>query len=85
MSDYYVVFCVRKLNGTHGKDHKMIKTKSMKNFDETAFLADISQMSWDRLVSRWEDKNVLVNDWSNLFSMVIDKHVPIKLILSLDE
>ena len=56
----------------------MIKTRSMKNFDETAFLTDVSQINWDRIVSRPIDINVLVDDSSNLFSMIIDKHAPIK-------
>ena len=50
----------------------------MKNSDETAFLTDVSQINWDRIVSRPIDINVLVDDWSNLFSMIIDKHAPIK-------
>ena len=50
----------------------------MKNFDETAFLADVSRINWDGIVTRAVDINVLVDDWSNLFSMIIDKHAPIK-------
>ena len=78
MSDHYLVYCLRKLNGARRKDHKVIKTRSMKNFDETAFLADVSRINWDGVVSRPVDINVLVDDWSNLFSMIIDKHAPIK-------
>ena len=78
MSDHYLVYCLRKLNGACRKDHKVIKTRSMKNFDETAFLADVSRINWDGVVSRPVDINVLVDDWSILFSMIIDKHAPIK-------
>ena len=78
MSDHYLVYCLRKLNGARRKDHKVIKTRSMKNFDETAFFADVSRINWDGVVSRPVDINVLVDDWSNLFSMIIDKHAPIK-------
>ena len=63
MSDHYLVYCLRKLNGARRKDHKVIKTRSMKNFDETAFLADVSLIYWDGVVSI----NMLVDDWSNLF------------------
>ena len=42
----------------------------MKNFDETAFLTDVSQINWDRIASRPIDINVLVDDdWSNLFPL----------------
>ena len=78
MSDQYLVYCLRKLNGARRKDHKVIKTRSMKNCYETAFLADVSRINWDGVVNRPVDINVLVDDWPNLFSMIIDKHVPIK-------
>ena len=39
MSDHYTVFCVRKFDGAVLKDRKIIKTRSMKYFDENAFLA----------------------------------------------
>ena len=80
MSDHYLVYCLRKLNGARRKDHKVIKTRSMKNFDETAFFADVSRINWDGVVSRPVDIKVLVDDWSNLFSMIIDKHALLKSI-----
>ena len=42
LSDHYMVYCVRKFNGAVEKGHKMIKTRKMKNFNEEAFLADVS-------------------------------------------
>ena len=80
MSDHYLLYCLRKFSGAHRKDYKVIKTKSMKNFDETAFLADVSQINWDRVVSRHVDINVLVDDWCNMFTMIINKHASIKLM-----
>ena len=78
MSDHCPVYCLRKLNGARRKDHKVIKARSMKNFDEAAFLADVSQINWDRVVGRPVDINVFFDDWSNLFSMIIYKHAPIR-------
>ena len=78
MSDCYLVYCLRKLNGARRKDHIVIKTMSMKNFDEAPFLADVSQINWDRIVSRPIAVNVLVDDWSNLFFIIIDKHASLK-------
>ena len=37
-----MVYCIRKFNGTVEKGHKNIKTRKMKNFNEEAFLADVS-------------------------------------------
>ena len=77
MSDHYLIYCLKKLNGARRKDHKVIKTRSMNIFDATAFLTDVSQINWNRTVSRTIGINMLVEDWSNLFSMIIDKHAPI--------
>ena len=38
MSDHFMVFCIRKFNGSLQKEHKMIKSRRMKNFNEQAFL-----------------------------------------------
>ena len=77
MSDHYMVYCIRKFNGAVEKDHKMIKTRKMKNFNEDAFLADVSGICWEQMLTETDDINTLVNNWSNLFSLIIDKHAPI--------
>ena len=77
MSDHYSIYCLKKLNGARRKDHKVIKTRSMNIFDATAFLTDVFLISWDRTVSRTIEINMLVDDWSNLVSMIINKHAPI--------
>ena len=55
----------------------MIKTRNMKNFNEEAFLADVSGICWEQMLKETDDINVLVNNWSNLLSLIIDKHAPI--------
>ena len=42
LSDHYMVYCDRKFNGAVEKGQKTIKTRKMKNFNEEAFLADVS-------------------------------------------
>ena len=76
------IHCLRKLNGARRKDHKVIKTRSMRNFDATAFLINVPQINLGRIESRPIDINMLVDDWSNLCSMIIDKHAPIKSMLA---
>ena len=58
----------------------MITTRSMKNFDKDAFLADVASICWEQGFSETDDVNVLVTQWSTLFSLIIDKHVPIKTL-----
>ena len=49
----------------------------MKNFNEDAFLADVSGICWELLLTETDDINTLVNNWSNLLSLIIEKHAPI--------
>lgn len=38
LNDHVMVYCVRKFNGAVKNDYKKIKTRTMKNFIEQAFL-----------------------------------------------
>ena len=80
MSDHYMIFCVRKFQGALKKDHKVITTRSMKNFDKDAFLADVADICWEQGLNETDDVNVLVTQWSTLFSLIIDKHAPTKTL-----
>ena len=80
MSDHYMVFCVRKFEGALKKDHKVITTRPMKNFDKDTFLADVAGICWKQRFNETDDVNVLVTRWSTLFSLIIDKHAPIKTL-----
>ena len=74
LSDHYVVYCIRKYNGAAEKDHKIVKTHKMKNVDERAFLSDVSGICWQRMLDETDDVNVLVNRWTNLLSLIVNKH-----------
>ena len=76
LSDHYMVYCSRKPNGAIEKDHKMIKTRKMKNVNEDTFLADVSAICWEHLLYNTDDVNVLVSTWSSMFSLIIEKHAP---------
>ena len=54
----------------------MIKTGKMNNFNEEAFLADISGINWEQMLTTTDDIDILVSMWSNLFSAIIEKHDP---------
>ena len=72
-----MVYCIRKFNGAVEKGHKKIKTRKMKNFNEEAFLADVSGICWEQMLTETDDINVLVNYWSEMFSLIIEKHAPL--------
>ena len=77
LSDHYMVYCIHKFNGALEKGHKIIKTRKMKNFNEQAFLSDVSGIYWEQMLTETDDINLLVDHWSSLFSLIIDKHAPL--------
>ena len=78
MSDHYMVYCVRKFRGALTKQHKKITTRQMKNFDETSFLADISSVDWNLIIQRSADLDSAVENWTNLLSLIIEEHAPMR-------
>ena len=72
-----MVCCIRKFNGAVEKDHKKIKIRNMKHFSENQFLCDDSDICWGQFFHQTDDVDILVNNWSSLFSFVIEKHAPL--------
>ena len=78
LSDHYLVYCIRKFRGSSKKQDKNISTKSLKNFNETEFLNDLLSVDWKGIVSNTDDINTIVKHWSRLFSLILEKHAPIR-------
>ena len=72
-----MVYCIRKQTGSVTRGHKMIKARKMKNFIEGEFLADVASVCCDQVVTMTDNINSLVNDWSAIFSALIEKHAPL--------
>ena len=67
MSDRFMMFCVRKLRGALEKNHKVIQARSVKKFNEQAFLADIVSICWDQIACQCTKIDLVVQEWSNAF------------------
>eukprot|EP00794_Sanderia_malayensis_P015140 gene15140-16696_t len=78
LSDHYMVYCVRKFRGASKKQHKSISTRHMKNFREENFLNDLNSVNWKGIVTKTNDINQIVDEWSNMFSMILEKHAPMR-------
>ena len=50
----------------------------MKHFDETSFLAEISSIDWNLVLQSSTDLDSAVEDWTNLLSLIIEKHAPMR-------
>ena len=77
LSDHYLVYAVRKFRGTLNKQHKVIRTRQMKQFDKELFLADLASVDWHSLLHSPADINLLVEHWTNMLAMIIQRHAPI--------
>ena len=80
LSDHYIVYCIRKCNGEVETDHKKIETWNMKHFSENQFLCDVSDICWGQFFHQTDGIDILVKNWSSLFSFVIEKHALLKEI-----
>jgi len=52
----------------------------MKKFSEEAFLRDIASIDWEQALGFSGDANLLVQQFSTVFSKVIEKHAPLRQI-----
>ena len=52
----------------------------MKNFNEQMFLRDAASINWVKALDQTDDVNVLVSNWSQLFSSVIKKQAPVQTV-----
>ena len=76
LSDHYLVYCVRKLRGGVKHQHKYITSRQLKNFSQEAFLSDLSEVDWETLVANTQDIDVAVREWTQIFSLILEKHAP---------
>ena len=48
----------------------------MKNIDQAEFVKDLEGVDWRGIVWNTDDVNVVVNKWTNVFSLIREKHAP---------
>ena len=78
LSDHYLVNFIHKFDRELTKDHKLSKTRKMNKFEEGQFRNDVASVCWESVATHTDDVDILVKNWSALFSMIIDNHAPIK-------
>ena len=75
---WFIRYCIRKFRGSSKKQHKNISTRSLKNFKKTEFLNELLSVDWKGIVSNTDDINTIVDQRSRLFSLILEKHAPIR-------
>ena len=48
----------------------------MKNFDQNEFINDLLGVDWRGIVRNTDDINIVVNNWTKTFSLILEKHAP---------
>ena len=77
ISDHYMVYCVRKFRGAFKRKHKIITTRQLKHFDQAEFINDLSLVDWQSIVSNGDDIDLIVEQWTNMISLILEKHAPV--------
>ena len=78
ISDHCLVYSVRKFRGGVKKQNKNINTRQMKNFGKSEFHDDLQKIDQKGIVSYIDDVNIIVEQWTSMFSLVLEKHAPIR-------
>ena len=66
-----------KFRGAVKNNHKIIKTRQMKNYNEELFLMDLASFDWRQLITADLDIDEIVARWTNKLSSIIEKHAPL--------
>ena len=76
VSDHFTIFAVRKCEPVERK-HKCIVKRNYHQLDENMFLGDLSKLPLN-VIKTASDVNEALDLWYNLFSDIVDKHLPKK-------
>ena len=78
LSNHFPIFLTRKTNSSLPKSsHHTIRYRSYKNINEENFMSDLQSAPWD-VIKVFDGTNDILEEWSNLFLSVVDKHLPLK-------
>ena len=54
----------------------VLNTTQLKNFNQQAFLSDLSEVNWEALVADAQDIDDAVRKWTQIFLIILEKHAP---------
>ena len=77
-SDHYLVYAITKFRGNIFNDHKYIKTRQMKNFNQDILLRDLANINWHQVLYSSQNINEVVIKWTKLIALIIEKHAPLR-------
>ena len=78
ISNHYLVYCERKFHGASRKQYKYVTTRQLKHFDQAEFINDFLQVDWKGITLNGDDINIIVEQWTKMFSLILEKHAPVR-------
>ena len=70
--------CQKFHGGLQQSKHKNISTRQMKHFSKSEFLDDLQKIDWKGIVTQTDDVNIIVEQWTKMFSLILEKHAPLR-------
>ena len=77
--DHQLIYCTRKITRTKSDVDKYIKTRSLKNYNQTLFLDKLKEKTNFPDYSNFKDINDAYSDFTEKVTSVIDEMAPIKV------
>lgn len=81
LSDHQVEFIAFRntcrSNHELGNPRKTIEYRATKTFSDSSFLLDVCNAQWNTVLTI-SDRNNALDLWYNMFSMILNKHAPLK-------
>ena len=70
-------FTVLENSGLPLKMHKTITSRQMKTFNQEDSLNCLFQIDWKGIVSQSDNINLVVEQWTPIFSLILEKNAPL--------
>ena len=53
-------------------------SEQLKNFNSADFINDLLSKDWNGIVNNNDDVNLIVEQWTSSFSLILEKHAPLR-------
>ena len=77
ISDHSLIFAIRKISVLKTQENT-VEIRSMKNFDDKKFSAELLKQRWEHLYFFADNPNTMWEMWKTMFLEVLDKHAPLQ-------
>ena len=78
ISDHSFIYIIRKIGLSRGNP-KVIVSRNLKSFDQTAFLLDLQNANWPSAIAV-SDVNDFWSKWKDIFLQITSKHAPSRTV-----